>query len=103
MFGSELAEQPTCSTANFSIFELAHDYATLFVLPTLTPLQERRFAEILAVASQDKELDRILSQVEGWCGLQLGLLDAEHRHSYENQKAFLREYLGTDIAECSTH
>lgn len=101
MFAAKLTAQATCPENELSRLRLAQDYAALFILPVLSPSQEQAIANILETASQDKKLDQMLSRVEWWCGLQLGLLDTEHCHAYENQKAYLREYLETDSTSFS--
>lgn len=82
-----------------NVSELAQEYAALFVRPTLDEIQEQRMGEILAAASEDECLDRKLAEVEWRCGSDMGLFDEAHCHSYENQKAFLREYLGTAFTD----
>lgn len=82
---------------------IAAEYAALFVLPTLDEHQEQQMEEFLLLASKDKQLDCKLAEVDLQCGAQMGLLDEAHCHSYENQKSFLREYLGASLPRRCSH
>lgn len=90
-------QQPleTITTDSNDEEQIAQEYAELFVLESLTEEQDKRMEEILTLAEQNETIDLLISQLTCRKGKQLHLLDSEKQSSYEDQRACLREYLGT--------
>lgn len=75
--------------------EIVREYCKLRLLPDLSEEQANRIAEILELADTDRIVDFLITEADHSLGHYLGLLDEASRHSYKNQQALLREYLGT--------
>lgn len=80
------------------------DYYRLRSLPNLSEQQADRVGEILELAKTNEVADFWITEVEHALGHHLGLLDKSCRQSYQNQQAFLREYLGVnDVCDRQYH
>lgn len=69
------------------------EYCFLSGLPTLTDEQADLLDRILAQAETDEILNFLLIEFDYLIAKKLNLLDDQHLPQYDNQQAYLREYL----------
>ncbi|MDJ0517356.1 MAG: hypothetical protein QNJ74_14265 [Trichodesmium sp. MO_231.B1] len=84
------------TTLNPELEKLIHEYARLASLPELNQQQAELLGEILEQASQSEIIGFWIAEVDHFLGHPLGLLKPQDRHSYEDQKARLREHFFED-------
>lgn len=75
--------------------EVGSEYGELMIAKALSTEEEERLNEILELATLDESLDFWISLETLNRGAELGLTTEDALCLYENQKAWLREYLGT--------
>ncbi len=80
------------TTLSASSEKLIIEYAMLASLTELNRQQEEKLSEILEQASQSETIAFWIAEVDHILGHSLGFLKPQDRHSYEDQKAWLREH-----------
>lgn len=75
------------------IQKVIFQYWELACLSHLSDKQQEQLAQILELATESEVLTFWIAEIDHIIGHKLGLLESEERISYQNQQAFLREYL----------
>jgi len=81
----------SCTSAHMKNIK---DYYSLRLLPHLSEEQADRIGAILEMANTDDVINFWINEIDHSHGHRLNFLDNASRHSYKNQQALLREYLG---------
>lgn len=68
-------------------------YWKLACLSALSDQQQEELAQILELATESEALTFWIAEIDHIIAHKLGILDPEERISYQDQQAFLREYL----------
>ncbi len=84
------------TTLSPQLEKLIYEYAWLASLPELNQQQAELLGEILEQASQSEIIAFWIAEIDHILGHPLGLLKPQDRHSYEDQKARLREHFVED-------
>jgi hypothetical protein len=77
--------------------EIVLEYIELAALSSPSDDQADRLSQILAIASENSILSFWIVEADHFLGHQLGLLNEDHRESYKDQQALLREYFGQEL------
>jgi hypothetical protein len=77
-----------------ALMEIVLEYAELASIQNPSEVQADRLGEILSIASENELLNFWLTEMDHFMGHHLGLLNEDHRESYKDQQALLREHRG---------
>lgn len=95
----EALENPDSTVSMAHAISLGREYGELMVTKTLSDADEQRMDEILALATVHEIIDFWVSYEGCIRGMEIGLVNESAIANYEDQKAWLREYLGMTPGE----
>lgn len=94
--------QDLLSKSSPEIMEIVSEYARLATLQNPSEQEADRMESLLDAANHSEILSFWMVEVDHFLGHYLGLLNEDHRESYRDQQALMKEYYGMEISPTPT-